>query len=591
MKNLEVAEIFKNIASILEIRDDNPFRIRAYEKAAQTIENLTSDLEELSREDRLTELSGVGKDLALKIKEILKTGTLKQYEKLKKEIPQGLIDMLAIPGLGPKTVRLLSEKLKIKDIPTLKKKLKAGKISGLPGMKEKTIQNILRGIAIIEKGTERMTLNVADGTANEIISSLKKLKEVEEISPAGSLRRMKDTVRDIDILITSTKPQLIMDKFTTLPQVKSIIGEGATKSSILTTRGMQVDLRVVKEKSYGAALLYFTGCRAHSIKLRKMAQQKKWKINEYGLFSASAQGRCASGAKGAVPASGGKGSKQIAGLTEKEIYAKLKLSFIPPELREDSGEIEAAMAGKLPQLIGYNDIKGDLHVHSNKSDGAYSAEQMAQAAQRKGYKYIAITDHSRSLKIAGGLSIGDLKKQKQEIRKLNKKFSNFTILIGSEVDIKDDGSLDYPDSILKGLDIVICAIHTGFKQSKEKLTRRIVKAMQNKYSTFIAHPSGRLIGTRDAYELDYDEIFKAALDTNTFLEINAYPLRLDLTDVWSRRAKEKSLKMIIGTDAHSTEHLDYMKYGIATARRGWLEKKDVLNTLPLAELKKAISRK
>ncbi len=579
MKNLEVAEIFKNIATILEIRDENPFRIRAYEKAAQTIENLTSDLAELSREDRLTELPGVGKDLALKIKEILKTGTLKQYEKLKKEIPQGLIDMLAIPGLGPKTVRLLSEKLKIKDIPTLKKKLKAGKISNLPGMKEKTIQNILRGIAVIEKGAERMTLNVADGTANEIISSLKKLKEVEKISSAGSLRRMKDTVRDIDILITSTKPQLIIDKFTTLPQVKSIIDEGATKSSILTTRGVQVDLMVVKEKSYGAALLYFTGCKAHSIKLRKMAQQKKWKINEYGLFSA--KGRSTSG---------GKDTKQIAGLTEKEIYAKLKLSFIPPELREDRGEIEAAMAGKLPNLIDYNDIKGDLHVHSNKSDGAYSAEQMAQAARRKGYKYIAITDHSRSLKIAGGLSIGDLKKQKQEIRKLNKKFSNFTILIGSEVDIKDDGSLDYPDSILKELDIVICAVHTGFKQSKEKLTKRIIKAMQNKYSTLIAHPSGRLIGTRDAYELDYDEIFKAALDTNTFLEINAYPLRLDLTDIWSRQAKEKGLKMIISTDAHSTKHLDYMKYGIATARRGWLEKKDVLNTLPLKELLKKIKR-
>lgn len=581
MKNLEVAEIFKNIASILEIKDENPFRIRAYEKAAQVIKNLTSDLEKLSREDRLTGLPGVGKDLALKIKEILKTGTLKQYEKLKKEIPQGLIDMLATPGLGPKTVRLLSEKLKIKDMPTLKKKLKAGEVSGLPGMKEKTIQNILRGIALIEKGAERMTLNVADGTANEIISSLKRLKEVEEISPAGSLRRRKDAVRDIDILITSAKPQFIIDKFTTLEQVKSIIGEGATKASILTTRGLQVDLRVVKEKSYGAALLYFTGSRAHSIKLRKMAQQKKWKINEYGLFSASAQGRCASGAKG---------TKQIAGLTEKEIYAKLKLSFIPPELREDSGEIEAAMAGKLPQLIGYNDIKGDLHVHSNKSDGVYSAEQMAQAAQMKGYKYIAITDHSRSLKIAGGLSIRDLKKQKQEIRKLNKKFSNFTILIGSEVDIKDDGSLDYPDSMLKELDIVICAIHTGFKQSKEKITRRIVKAMQNKYSTLIAHPSGRLIGTRDAYELDYDEIFKAALDTNTFLEINAHPLRLDLTDIWSRQAKERGIKMIINTDAHTTEHLDYMKYGIAAARRGWLEKKDVLNTLPLKELLKKIKK-
>jgi DNA polymerase (family 10) len=582
MKNLEVAEIFRKIADILEIKGENPFRIRAYQKAAQNIEDLTSDLEDLARKDRLTELPGVGEDLALKIKEILKTGTLKQYEKLKKEIPQGLIEMLEIPGLGPKTVKLLFKELKIKNIATLKRMAKKGKLLGLPGIREKTVENILRGIALLEKGAERMPLHIAYSTANEIITGLKGLKEIKKISPAGSLRRMKETVRDIDILVTSTKPQLVMDKFTTLPLVKEIIGKGATKSSILTTTGVQVDVRVVNQKSYGAALLYFTGSKLHNIKLRMMAQKKKWKINEYGLFSTR----------------GGKGNRQIAGASEEEIYGKLKLSFIPAELREDSGEIEAALFGKLPHLIDYNDIKGDLHVHSNWSDGAYTLEQLALAAKKRGYEYIAITDHSQSLKVAGGLSVSDLKKQIKEIHKLNKKFSNprlrretsFTLLTGAEVDIKDDGSLDYPDFLLKELDIVICAIHTGFKQSKEKLTRRIIKAMQNKYSTFISHPSGRLMGTREAYELDYDEIFKVACDTNTFLEINAYPLRLDLTDVWARRAKEERVKIVIATDAHTLDQLDYIKYGVATARRGWLEKKDVVNTLPLKKLREKIKR-
>ena len=569
MKNLEVAKIFENIANILEIKGANPFRIRAYQNAAQTIENLTSDLEELAQKGTLTKLPGIGEDLAKKIEEILKTGTSKDYKKLKKEIPSGLLDILEIPGLGPKTVKLLYEKLNIKNISSLKNKAKKGKLIGLPGIQEKTVENILRGIAFLEKGAERMPLHIADRAAREVISELKKLKEIKDIDACGSLRRMKETVRDIDILLYSPKPQAVMNKVTSLSQVKEIISKGETKSSILTKDNVQVDIRVVKKKSYGAALLYFTGSKPHNIKLRQMAQRKKWKINEYGIF---------------------RGKKQIAGKTEDQMYRKLKLPFMPPEIREDTGEIELGLKNKLPKLIGYNDIKGDLHVHSKASDGSYSIEEMAQEAKKRGYEYIAITDHSISLKVAGGLSLKKLSKQIKDIQKINKRLKGITILSGTEIDIKDDGSLDYPDSILKEVDVIICAIHSGFKQPKEKLTKRIIKAMQNKYTTIVAHPSGRLMGTREPYELDYDEIFKAAKETNTFLEINAYPLRLDLMDIWVKEAKEKRVKMVISTDAHTFDHYDYMRYGIATARRGWLEKKDVLNTLPFNKLKEKIKR-
>ncbi|MFH1856645.1 MAG: DNA polymerase/3'-5' exonuclease PolX, partial [Candidatus Omnitrophota bacterium] len=567
MKNSRTAEIFRNVAYMLEIKGENPFRIRAYQKAAQIIENLTEDLTQLAEEDRLIELPGIGEDLARKIKEILKTGTLKTYENLKKEVPEEVLDMLGIPGLGPKTVKMLFEQLKIKNTADLKKAAKQGKLTGIEGIREKTVENILRGIAVIEENAGRMLLNTADSAAAEIIFELKKMKEVKKINIAGSLRRMKETVRDIDILVSSSVPRKVMDKFTRLKQVRSVIGKGETKSSVLIEDGVQADLRVVADESYGAAFLYFTGSKAHNIKLRAMARKKKMKVSEYGLF---------------------KGSARIAGRTEEEMYEKLGLSFIPPELREDSGEVEAAQKNELPRLIDYSDIKGDLHVHSNKSDGSYSVEQLVEAAQKRGYEYIAITDHSQGLKVAGGLSVNDAKKHIEYIRKLNQKLKGITLLTGFEIDIKDDGSLDYPDSLLKELDIVIGAIHTGFKQSKEKLTNRIIKAMQNKYTTFISHPSGRLIGAREPYEIDYDEIFKAARDTNTFLEISAYPQRLDLTDVWARRAKEKGVKMVIVTDAHILDHFDYMKYGVAVARRGWLEKKDVINTLPLEELKKIL---
>lgn len=568
-KSLEAAEIFRRMAEILEIKDDNLFRIRAYFKAAEVLENLTIDIEEMAQEDRLSQLPGIGADLSSKIKEILKTGTFEQFENLKKEVPAGLVDMLHIPGLGPKTVKFLFERLGIKDTADLKKAAEGGKLLELPGIKRTTVENILRGLAFLERGKGKMPLNIADAAAGEIVERLKKLKEVRNISLAGSLRRRKETVRDIDILVVSDEPEIVMDNFTDLPQVKEIIAKGNTKSSILTKSGVQADLRVVEADSYGAALLYFTGSKSHNIKLRLMAQKENWKINEYGLF---------------------RNSKKLAGLSEEEMYAKLNMPFIPPELREDAGEIEAAMKNTLPNLVKDSDIRGDLHIHSNMSDGIASLEEIIEAAQRKGYEYIAITDHSQSLKVAGGLSVSDIGRHIQEIRRLAGKIKGLAVLAGSEVDIKDDGSLDYPDSLLKELDLVVCAVHAGFKQSKEKLTNRIIKAIENKYTTIVAHPSGRLLGAREAYELDYDEIFKAAKDTKTFLEINSHPFRLDLTDAWARLAKEKGIKIAISTDSHSLEQLDYLKYGVDVARRGWLEKKDVLNTLPLKQLKQEIKR-
>ncbi len=570
MKNKEVAQIFREIAEILEIQGENPFRIRAYLKAAQSVESLTRDIAEIAKGDELEKIPGIGKDLAEKVKEIVKTGKLKFYEQLKDEIPEGLTVLMSVPGLGPKTARLLYDKLNIKNIKDLEKAAHAHKISTLPGIKEKTEENILRGIVLIKQTKERMPLAQALSIAEEFIQPLKKLKEVRQIEPAGSLRRRKETVRDIDILVTSSKPEKIMHVFTGLSQIKRVLALGPTKSSVLTKDGIQVDVRVVKPKSFGAALLYFTGSKQHNIRLRQLAAKEGLKINEYGLF---------------------RKNKWLAGKSEGDIFSFFKLPYIAPELREERGEIEAGLQGRLPKIIDLKDIKGDLHVHSKWSDGTSSIKDIARAAKEKAYSYIAICDHSQSIKIAGGLSVEELKKQINLIRKLNKKFKGFRVLAGSEVDIKSDGSLDYQDEILKELDIVVAAVHTGFKQSQEQLTKRIIKAMENKYVNVIAHPTGRLLGQREPYALDMEKVLQKAEETNTFMEINSFPDRLDLTDINCRRAKELGVKMAISTDAHRLEQLDYMYLGVTVSRRGWLEKRDIANTLPLEKLLKALKRK
>lgn len=564
MKNRLVAEIFKEIADILEIKGENRFRIRAYERAGRNIESLPDDVEILIKEDRLKDVDGIGKDLEEKIKEIASTGKLKYLEELKKGVPEGLIEMLNVPGIGPKTAKLLHEKLDIQDVVMLERMAAAGKIRELEGLGEKTEENILAGIELFKKSRDRLDLKIAMDVANGFVNKLKKLKEVKKISPAGSLRRSKESVRDIDILVSSSNPQDIMETFTTLPDVKSVIAKGSTKSSILTKDNIQVDVRVVDEASYGAALMYFTGSKEHNIKLRQLAIKNGLKLNEYGIF---------------------KGEKRIAGKTEQDIYEALGVSYIEPELREDRGEIEAGIDNALPDLIEIKDIKGDLHMHSTWSDGGDSIEDMVVKSVELGYEYIAITDHSQGLKIAGGLNTHELDLKRKDIDRLNKKYKNIKILFGSEVNIDSEGNLDYPDDVLREMDIVIGAIHAGFKQSSSAITKRIIKACQDKYVSIIAHPTGRLWGSRDAYDVNFEEVFRAAKDTGTALEINSFPERLDLNDINSRAAKDAGVKIVINTDSHLAEHLSMIKFGVAVARRGWLEKKDVLNTASLSKLK------
>lgn len=576
MKKFEIARIFNEVADMLELKGENPFRIRAYRKAALNIESLTEDLEEIANRDELEEIPGIGADLALKIKKFLKTGKVEFYEKIKKQTPPVLLEMITIPGIGPKTAKLLYDKLKIKNISDLEKKAKSHKISGLPGIKDKTEENIIKGIEFIRKKKERMPLFVASSVADGVIAGIKGLKEVKRISPAGSLRRMKETVRDIDILVTSTNPTKVMEAFTSLPQVKEVLAQGVTKSSILTKEDVQVDMRVVDDSSFGAALCYFTGSKAHNIHLRKIAMGRNLKINEYGVFSAKGGNE--------------KTKKKIAGKEEADIYKTLNMAFVPPEMREDQGEVELALRDKLPRLVELKDIKGDFHVHSDWSDGNHTLEEMAEAGKERGYEYIVITDHSKTLKVAGGLSNKERLEQIETIHKLNKRLKGIMLLAGAEVDIMDDGTLDYSDDILKELDLVIAAIHSGFKEPKDKLTKRIISAMKNKYVNLIAHPTGRLMGTREAYAIDMEEVLKVAKDTNTAIEINAYPERLDLNDVNCHRAKEIGVILALATDAHVIDQLDNMRYGISVAKRGWLQKKDILNSLSWPEVHKKLKK-
>ncbi|MDL1971074.1 MAG: DNA polymerase/3'-5' exonuclease PolX [Candidatus Desulfofervidaceae bacterium] len=561
MRNQDVARIFYKIADMLEIKGDNPFRIRAYRRAAQNIENLAEDITKVINQGR--KIPGIGQDLMQKVKEILQTGTLQMYEELKTEISPGLLDLLAIPGVGPRTAQIIYEHYGVKDLDTLERLCLEHKIQQLPGIKAKTEKNILKGIQLIKKGRERRPLGLILPLAEEIIAILKKKCPVDRIDIAGSVRRCRETVKDIDILICSSSPGQVMDVFTTLPMVGDVIARGKTKSSIRTQDGLQVDLRVVEKDCYGAALCYFTGSKAHNIRMRELALKKGLKINEYGIF---------------------KGNKRIGGKEEEEVFKAMDLPYIPPELREDRGEIEAAMEGKLPQLVTMEEIKGDLHVHSKYSDGAGTIAAIAEKAKKIGLEWVAICDHSRSLKVAGGLSIEDLKRKRQEIDAFNRTHADIKLLCGTEVDILNDGSLDYPDEVLKLMDFVVAAIHTGFKQSEATLTNRIIKAMENPYVHSIAHPTGRIIGERETYPLNLDEIFVKASATGTCLEINAYYKRLDLNDTLSQAAKKHGIKFTIGTDAHILDQMEFLRLGVFVARRGWLEKGDVINTMSYQEI-------
>lgn len=570
MKNQEIAKIFNDIADMLEIKGENPFRIRAYRRAAQNIEGFARDIAETQQEE-LKKIPGIGQDLADKIKEHIKTGRLKFYEELKKEVPPGLLELLSVPGLGPKTAKMFYDRLKLKNIDDLERLAKQGELKGLPGVQAKTEENILKGIAMIKRHAERYPIGRVLPIAEDVLKKLREIDPVKELSLAGSLRRWKDTIKDIDILATSKDPEKVMQVFIHLPQVKEVLMKGPTKSSIVTHEGIQVDLRVVEEDSFGAALAYFTGSKAHNIRLREMAVKRSLKINEYGVFDVKTGGK-------------------IGGKNETDIYKALNLPFVPPELREDMGEVEAAVDGRLPKLVELSNIKGDFHVHTKDSDGSHSIEEIIHAARERGYKYIAITDHSKSLGIARGMSIERLLEQNKKIQAVNKHLRGFKLLSGIEMDIKSDGTMDYPDKVLKKLDVVVASIHSGFRQSKEQLTKRLVSAMKNPHVSIIAHPTGRLLGERDAYEINMEEVLRTARDTGTAIEINAYPLRLDLNDIYIKKAKEMGIPLVISTDTHIAYQFDFMRYGVGIARRGWLEQKDILNTYTYKALLKYLKR-
>ena len=558
MKNKEVAEIFRKTAQLLEIKGDNPYRIRAYERAAQTIEALTKDIEELAREGKLEKLPGIGADLASKIKEILRTGTLSLYEELKKEIPQALLTFLEIPGLGPKKVKAIYEKYGITTIEELEKACLEHKISRLPGFGLKTEENILKGIRLFKEKTGRRPLGEVLPLAEEVVKLIKEKAPIDQIAIAGSIRRRRETVKDIDVLITSTKPLEVMKVIAGLPLVEEVMALGETKTSVRLIGGIQMDVRVVEPDSWGAALAYFTGSKAHNIRVRELALEKGLKINEYGVF---------------------RGEEKIAGKTEEEVYASLGLPFIPPELREDRGEIEAALKGWLPNLVSYEDIQGDGHVHSKYSDGMASLEEIMAKAEAMGLSWVAVCDHSQGLKVAGGVPVEDLFKKKKRIEELNARSKRVKLIFGAEVDILSDGTLDYPDEVLKEIDFVLAAIHTGFQQEERQITHRIISALKHPLVHAISHPTGRIIGEREPYAVNMEEVLKVAKEYGKALEINAYYKRLDLNDIYVKACVEMGIPLIIGTDAHMVDQMEYLKLGVAVARRGWAEKKDLLNTL------------
>lgn len=569
MKNKEIAAAFNEIADILELQSKNPFRINAYRRGAQSVENLSKDIAAVSAEGALDDIPGIGKDLRAKIEEYLKTGAIAFLNELRDETPHILLDMLRIPGVGPKTAVLLFDGLGIESLDDLKRAAEEHRIQGLPKIKAKTEENILKGIEFLERAGGRTPLGEAYPLAQEIIGSLKALRAVKKITAAGSLRRWRETVGDVDILVTSTAPEKVIEHFTHLDIVRRVLAGGKTKGSIVASGDIQVDLRVVEEKSFGSALNYFTGSKEHNIRLREIAIQRGMKLNEYGVFKKAPRGT----------------EKRVAGSTEESVYRALGLPYIPPEIREDTGEVEAARRGALPSLVSRDDIRGDLHFHSDYSDGTASLGEVARAGKAFGYKYILITDHSQSLTIAHGLSPERLLEQIDEIDRVNQRIKGFRLLKGCEVDILPDGTLDMRDDVLERLDIVVVAIHSKFKMKRDEMTRRVITAFEYPFSHIFSHPTGRLLGTRDAYAIDMGAVIKAAARTGTALEINAHPLRLDLDAPTARTAAESGVMIAIGTDTHHPDtEMENMIYGVGTARRGWLEPGNILNTLTPSRL-------
>ncbi len=568
--NADVAEIFNRIGDLLDIKGDNPFRIRAYRDGARTVSELSRSVAEMVEgEEDLKALPGIGKDLAAKIEEIVRTGSLSFLEKLEEEIPAGLVELLRISGLGPRKINALYTKLGITSLAQLREAVSRQKIRDLEGFGEKTEQNIRKELDRLAASARRIKLSTADEIARPLLAYLREIKGVRLAEIAGSYRRRMETVGDLDILVVHVSGSPVMERFLDYDDVQSVVSHGPTRSSVLLKSGVQVDLRAVGAESYGAALLYFTGSKAHNIAVRRIAVKNDLKINEYGVF---------------------KGKKRVAGRTEEGVYKQVGLPFIPPELREDRGEIEAAAQDRLPNLLTLGDIRGDLHAHTTRTDGHAGLEEMALAARERGYEYLGITEHSRHVTVAGGLDADELRAHIRDIDRLNEQLEGIILLKGIEVDILEDGSLDLPGDVLRELDYTVCSVHSRFNLARDRQTARIIRAMDNPCFHILGHPSGRLINERPPYDIDMEQVIRAAAAKGCFMELNAHPDRLDLNDIHLKLARELGVKVAISTDAHSTEGLNSMRFGIWQARRGWLEPGDVLNTRSWPELKKIFRR-
>jgi DNA polymerase (family 10) len=565
MKNAEVAKVFQDIADLLELKGENPFKIRAYQRAVFSLEHLPQEVEELVGEGRLREVPGVGEAIAKKITELVTTGRLKYYEELKAEFPPGISALLEVPGIGPKTAMRLGKELDIKSLDELEAAIAEGKVASLPRLGEKTAENIRRHIQALRRKDRRIPIGEAMLAVDEIMAGLRGVPGLKNLTPAGSLRRFRETIGDIDLMGTADSAPGAIKAFVGLPQVREVLASGTTKASVVVAGGLQVDFRIMEHDSFGSLLQYFTGSKQHNINLRDRAHRMGLKLSEYGITDL-------------------KTGELEKFATEAAFYRRQGLEFIPPEIREGQQEIARAEAGTVPELVELADIKGDLHVHTDWSDGRDSLEAMAQAAKARGYHYLGISDHSAGRGIAHGLDGERLRRQIQSIRELNQKIKDIHIFCGTEVDIRADGSLDMPEELLGELDFVIAAVHSGMNQSEARMTERIIKAMESPHVDILAHPTCRLLPAREPVAVDMEAVFRAAVATGTALEINAMPSRLDLKDTHVYRARELGVRLIINTDAHSSGHLGFMRFGIGVARRGWCRAEDILNTVSRAEL-------
>jgi DNA polymerase (family 10) len=571
MENILIAKTFGEVADLLEIQGANPFRVRAYRNAARTIGTLGTPIEAMLKNDggRLQQLPGIGADLAGKISSMCRTGQLPLLTQLTRKTPESLVAMLRIPGVGPKRARLIYRTLGVKTLPQLEKAARAGRLSELPGLGKTLEQTILRGLEQDKAQVSRVSLAEAEAYVRPLLDRLRETPGVQQLDVAGSFRRRSETVGDVDVLVASSHPSAVAEAFLNCPDTKAVLASGSTKCSILLRFGLQVDLRIVPPSSYGSALHYFTGSKAHNIAIRLLGLKRHLKINEYGVF---------------------RGTRRVGGRTEKDVFKAVGLPWIPPELREDRGEIEAAREDRLPRLVELADIRGDLQMHTDATDGTNTLGEMVAACRERGYEYIAITDHTKAVRVAGGLTRTGFHRQSRAIDAIRKHVSKPVVLKGAEVDILDDGSLDLDDETLAQLDVVTVSIHSRFNMSKADMTRRIVRALQHPRVAILAHPTGRLIGTREPYPVDMAEVIKVARDYGVMLEVNAQPDRLDLDDRFIQMAARGGVKLVISTDAHRVQELDFLRFGVDQARRGWCEARDIANTRHLAAFRKLIDK-